>query len=63
MTATHPDLLTVPEVAALLRCSGEHARKNCRTGRWPVVRVGRHYRLPRAWVESLLRAAPVRAAA
>jgi excisionase family DNA binding protein len=59
MTATHPDFLTVPEVAALLRCSSEHARRCIRAGRWPVVRVGRRYRLPRAWVDSLLHAAPV----
>ena len=51
------DLLTVAEVAAMLRVSKMTIYRLIDAGRLNAVRVGRSFRLPQASVESFLREA------
>lgn len=49
-------LLTVQEVAVLLRVSDESVYRLCRNGRLRATRVGGLWRIPREAVDELLRA-------
>lgn len=48
-----PDLLTVPEVAALLRIGRGKAYALVRRGNLPSVKLGRTLRVPKAAIERL----------
>ncbi len=54
--ASHEELLTVPEVAAILRISTQAVYRLIREGRLPAVRLGRGVRVDhgmlRRWIES-----------
>lgn len=47
-------LLTVKEVAGLLRVSDESVYRLCRTGRLGATRIGGLWRIPRESVDKLL---------
>jgi excisionase family DNA binding protein len=47
--------MTVPEVAAFVRCSVQVAYRWTRTGKLPVVRIGRLVRVDREALEALIR--------
>lgn len=51
------ELLTLPEVAAVLKFSNVAVGKWCREGKLPAVKVGKSYRIRRAdldaWYEAL----------
>jgi excisionase family DNA binding protein len=49
------EMLTVAEVAAILRISGDHVYKLVRTGRIPAVKLGRVYRFNRDAIARLKR--------
>ena len=42
-----PDLLTVKEVARLMRIPVRSAFEHCRTGKIPCVKIGRTVRVPK----------------
>jgi excisionase family DNA binding protein len=48
------DILTVPEVARLLRISRGHAYRVMREGILPCIRLGRRYLVPRVRLEQFL---------
>lgn len=48
LLATYPDMLTVGEVAAVLRVHPRSVQRWAQQGRFTVVRAGRTYRIPRA---------------
>jgi excisionase family DNA binding protein len=48
LLAPYPDLLTVDEVAAVLRVHPRSVQRWARAGRFVSVRAGRTYRFPRA---------------
>lgn len=50
-----PAVLTVQEVADLLRVHHTTIRRYLKTGQLPVIRFGSKVRIPRAAVEALLR--------
>lgn len=47
LLAAFPDLLTVSEVATLLRVHPRSVQRWAQQGRFAVVRAGRTYRIPR----------------
>jgi excisionase family DNA binding protein len=49
-----PDLLTVDEVATLLRIGRNHAYELCRTGDLPSVKLGRRIVVPKAMLQVML---------
>jgi excisionase family DNA binding protein len=52
-----PDLMTIEEVASVLRCSDKTVRLYCASARLPVVRIGGKILVPRAALDELVRAA------
>lgn len=56
-----PELLTVEEIAAFLRCGRGTAYALIARGELPSVRIGRLVRVPRAAIEALVRAGACRA--
>lgn len=48
LLAPYPDMLTVGEVAAVLRVHPRSVQRWAQQGRFAVVRAGRTYRIPRA---------------
>lgn len=48
LLATYPDMLTVEEVATLLRVHRRSVQRWASQGRFAAVRAGRTYRIPRA---------------
>lgn len=46
------DLLTTSQVAAILRCSTEHVRREIQRGRLVGVRVGAHWRVTASSLEA-----------
>lgn len=52
--AEMPELMTVPEVAALLRVNEDTVRRYVRAKELHGVRVGKGYRIPRASVEQFI---------
>lgn len=48
LLAPYPDMLTVGEVAAVLRVHPRSVQRWAQQGRFVVVRAGRTYRIPRA---------------
>ncbi len=48
LLAPYPDMLTVGEVAAVLRVHPRSVQRWASQGRFPAVRAGRTYRIPRA---------------
>ncbi len=65
MLATYPDMLTVEEVATVLRVNRRSVQRWARQGRFTAIRAGRTYRIPRAdvlrWIESSSVVPPVEA--
>ncbi|MFP4441225.1 MAG: helix-turn-helix domain-containing protein [Chloroflexaceae bacterium] len=59
----YPDMLTVAEVATLLRVHPRSVQRWARAGRFASVRAGRSYRIPRAEVIRWLRQASIPVAA
>jgi excisionase family DNA binding protein len=53
-TNTHPKLLTVYELVAMLRCHESTARRWIHSGKIPFVRIGRRILIPREAVTKLL---------
>lgn len=53
-----PDLLTVDEVADLLRIGRNQAYQAVHSGEIPSIRLGRSIRIPKAGLERLLAARP-----
>lgn len=47
LLASYPDMLTVDEVATVLRIHRRSIQRWAREGRFATVRVGRSYRVPR----------------
>ncbi|MGQ9547311.1 MAG: helix-turn-helix domain-containing protein [Roseiflexus sp.] len=47
LLAQYPDMLTVGEVAAVLRVHPRSVQRWAQQGRFAVVRAGRTYRIPR----------------
>jgi excisionase family DNA binding protein len=56
-----PNLLTVAEVAAMMRVSKMTVYRLVHDGRLPALQVGRSFRIPRAAIDDYLRDAYVRA--
>lgn len=48
LLAPYPDMLTVGEVAAVLRVHPRSVQRWAQQGRFAIVRAGRTYRIPRA---------------
>lgn len=48
LLAPYPEMLTVEEVAAVLRVHPRSIQRWAHAGRFATVRVGRSYRIPRA---------------
>ncbi len=46
-----PEMLTVAEVAALLRVSEKSVREWVKSGRLPAIRIGKVIRIPRSSVQ------------
>lgn len=46
--------MTATEVAAYLRCSVAHVRRELRAGEMRSVQLGRSYRIRRQWADSYL---------
>ncbi|MBL8815224.1 MAG: helix-turn-helix domain-containing protein [Planctomyces sp.] len=61
-TTKIPELLTVPEVAELLRCSIRHVQRKLRAGEMEARKDGRRTLIPRWSVEAFLSAMPRRTA-
>ena len=51
------DLLTVAEVAEILKTSKQQVRKMIRNELLPALLVGREYRVPRTYLEGFVREA------
>ncbi len=55
---SHSDWLTIAEVATVLRIPSSTAYELARTGRIPNVKIGRHRRVSREWLEGLAAKGP-----
>lgn len=59
MQVEEPSVLTVPEVAKLLRVSRQSVYIMLRTGKLPHFRVGNKVRFNRADIEAIMKPVPV----